>query len=131
MSGTSITIDWKTAKNGDKSYYLTIGDSNKYPIEQFDVDEQGRGLIFFPCVYYPKSLYDMLGDHAEGVFGIIEKLADWGKVAVIEDERMPNLYGIPRLMEYKNCHHTVVDGSMVLVWDKENGEAHLEVCVKK
>ena len=131
MSGTSITIDWKTSKKGDKYYYIKIGDSNRCPIEQFDIDEKGRLLIFMPCVYYHKSMYDKMGRYKEGILGIIESLADYGKVKVVDDDMIPKLYGEERLMEWDHRYYNVVDGSIVLVWDRENSEAHLEFCVKE
>ena len=131
MSGTSITIDWKTSKSGNKSFYVTVGDDEKCPVEMLDTDEQGRLLLFVPCAYYPKSLYDDMGSRADGILGIVERLADYGKIRVIDDKEIPKLYGEQRLMEWNHRYYNVVDGSLVLIWDKKNSEAHWEVCVKE
>lgn len=135
MSGTSITINWRTSKKGDKYFYLKIGGLPKYPISHFDVEEDGTLLIFFPCLYILKDEF-MEGmscrteKNIEGWRAFVEAGSDYGRVELVEDKEIwSKIYGDRRFLS--GSAHERIDGEMVLVWNKEKSEAHLAYCVKE
>ena len=135
MGGKKITIDWRTSKKGGKYFYLTIEGYHRYPITHFDKEEDGTLLIFFPCLYilkdeFMEGISDRTDESLEGWRAFIEVGADYGRVELIEDKELwERLWGERRFL--KGSSNLRIDGEMVLVWNKEKGEAHLECCVSK
>ena len=130
MKEISWQIDVKPTKKGDDKYYIHIDEIGRYEIIDYDVDENGIIYFWFPCLYIPKSFIDTI-KYKDGYCDIIEKLSDFGKIEIIEDDKINKLSGNHRI--FNNEINTVserVDGVMAFAFNQNDNTCFFVYGVK-